>query len=349
MNAEVTLAINGINFGGWTNVRINRGIEQISSSFSLGATDKQTGKIPSYPIKEGDFCQVMIDGDHVLAGAIDDRSVSYDKESHSIEFTGRDALGDLVDCSAKEIQINGNNLLQIAQTICKPFGISASVASGVDIGPVFKTRTAEPGQAAFDLLAELASYRGVLLIPDSLGNLVIAKPSSNKSAGKLVYGENILACSGRSSLRDRYSDYTVKSQGQQDAFSNGETSTQAHATANDAGMPKGRYRPLTLLVDEVSDMQKRADFERNVRAGRAKDLTYTVTGWHADEGILWIPNTLVPVTDPHQEPPLNNTDLLIVNVAYIDGEEGQLAELTVRPKGALDVLAVPQPDGGSSW
>ncbi|MDQ7010358.1 MAG: hypothetical protein Q9M29_00920 [Mariprofundaceae bacterium] len=340
---DVILLVNGVDYGGWTGVRVTRSIEQLAGSFELAVTNRD-GRGTALPIRDGDLCRLLIDGQQVIAGAVDDRTVSYDAGSHTISISGRDATGDLVDCSVREVQIKGNTLLQIAGTVCKPFGIS--VLADVDVGGKFTSVDAEPGQTAHELLATLAAQRGVLLCSDDLGNLRITTAGRTRSPGAIHYGRNVLACNAPASMRDRYSDYTVKYQSSQNDQFNGATATQASATTRDPAVK--RYRPLTVLAEDGVDLRKRADNERNVRAGRAQRIIYTVSGWYADAGMqtLWQPNTLVPVTDPNQEPGLDNTELLISTITHILDDQGTRTELTVLPRGAFDLLAVPEESGG---
>ncbi len=344
MSDDVQLLVNGVKYGGWTSVRVSPSpMQDLSGSFELTVTDKWSGKDIARPIKKGDLCHVILEGEQVIAGVVDNRVVSYDKQSHGITITGRDATADLIDCSAKVMQLEGQTLKQIAKAICKPFDIT--VHADTDDGAPFTSRNAETGQTAYELLATLAAHRGVLLNTDDLGNLRITKPSNNRSPGRLVFGENILACNMQDSAADQYSEYTVMYQYAQSDESNGAAATEGRYTSKDKSV--NRYRPLTILVDEGADLKKRADFERNVRAGKGMGLVYTVSGWHAAPGVRWKSNTLVPVTDPNQEPKLDNTMLMIADTSFIRDEGGSRTELTVMPKSALDVLAEPEAD--SAW
>lgn len=54
MANECTLWVNGMIYGGWTAIRINRGIEQLAGSFTLSVTEKWPGQAEARPIKKGD-------------------------------------------------------------------------------------------------------------------------------------------------------------------------------------------------------------------------------------------------------------------------------------------------------
>ena len=49
MANECTLWVNGMIYGGWTAIRINRGIEQLAGSFTLSVTEKWPGQAESRP------------------------------------------------------------------------------------------------------------------------------------------------------------------------------------------------------------------------------------------------------------------------------------------------------------
>ena len=68
MANECTLWVNGMIYGGWTAIRINRGIEQLTGSFTLSVTEKWPGQAEARPIKKGDSAVVKIDGEAVCSG-----------------------------------------------------------------------------------------------------------------------------------------------------------------------------------------------------------------------------------------------------------------------------------------
>ncbi|RMG60289.1 MAG: hypothetical protein D6717_00365 [Gammaproteobacteria bacterium] len=337
----IEIRVNGRRFSGWTGVRVSRTIERLSGAFELSMTSRDPVDVP---IAAGDLCQILIDGQQLLAGAVDDRVVRYDAGEHTVAIAGRDATADLVDCSAETRQFRNLGLDAIAREICKPFSIQVLVDA--DVGKPFASVQPEPGQTCHEFLATLAAHRGVLLAADDLGNLRITRPGRTRSPGTIEFGGNVLACNTSISMRDRFSEYTALHQGvQSDAF-NGTVATQASGRAKDPVVP--RPRPLTVLAEDGQDLAARAANERNVRAGRGERTTYTVSGWHAAADALWQPNTIVAVTDPHQHPPLHRVDRLIASVTYLFDEDGTRTDLDVMPPGAFDLLAVPEP-AGVAW
>ena len=338
--SEVVLRVDGVEYGGWTSVRVERSMERLCGVYELGVTDRWPGSAPM-PIKPGDLCQILIDDEQVMAGLVDDRMVEYEHTRHEVRLRGRDATGDLVDCSAQPVQIRGRTLMQIAKQACEPFGIP--VRADVDLGAAFTSVDFEPGQTVQELLAELAAHRGVLLMTDQMGSLIITRESDRRSPGHITAGDNVLSCQAEDSMRDRYRDYTVLVQDPQSDTWHGDPAAGQKASARD-DMVK-RHRPLSVLAQDGSDLKRRAIVERNVRAGQARRITYTLSGWRAADGVLWQPNTIVPVTDPMQSPALDATPMLIASVAFILDDGGQRTEITVMPRGAFDLAATPEDSG----
>ena len=350
---DLRLVVDGQRYGGWQKIRVKRGIEQIANPFELGVTERWAGQDEPRPIRDGAVCQVQIDRDPVITGHVDDVLPTYDATSHTVSVTGRDATGDLVDCSAPPTQFAGRTLLEVATTLARPYGIK--VRAEVPVGGPFRTLKAEDGETVHEALEKAARIRAVLLISDGLGGLVITRAGRTRVATPLVLGQNVLRASGTRSHRDRYRDYTVKGQaaggaGLWDLGDDALERAQVLGRARDPGV--ARHRPLTVLAEDQVDggsARARADWECRVRVGRAQRVTYAVQGWHHADG-LWEPNTLVPVRDPYQG---IDGDMLIVSVQYLLDEDGLRTEIEVVRKEAFELIALPEPttkgEGASTW
>lgn len=335
---DVVLRVNGMNYGGWTSVRITRSMEALAGSFELAVTDRWIGQNIGRPIKKGDACAVLVNDVPVITGYVDDRLVSYDKEQHSITITGRDKTADLVDCTLPDASYAYQTLAQIATAVCDPFGIS--VITDTDVGKPFEKWHVETGETPYETLSKAAAHRGLLLLSDGLGALLITKAGSAIAPASLRFGQNIETCSVTQSQRDQFSIYTVRNQvGGSDLFS-GEQAAEVKATSTDTTVK--RYRPASIHADAGTDIQQRADYERNVRAGKANRFIYTVSSWLANGSTIWPLNQLLPVTDPNQEPKLHNTELLIAGVTFVRDENGSSSELSLLARGAFDLLATPE-------
>lgn len=327
------LKIDGRLYGGWKTVSVTRSIEQIAGTFSLDVTDRWGGSAAAWPIKPGARAQLLLDGDTVIDGYVDDAEPSYDSQNAGLRVAGRDRTGDLVDCSAiyKTGQWRGATLDRIARDLIAPFGIGLRVEA--DVGEPFASYAIQEGETVFECLERAARMRAVLLVSDTAGNLVIARAGDTLVPAALVEGQNILAARATFSWKDRHSRYLVKG--------------QAHATddfyAEQAAGPSGealdgvinRHRPLVVLAEEHGaggSLAARAAWEASVRFGRGNRATITVQGWRRPDGALWQPNTLVAVQSPRL---YLDAPMLIVGCTWRLDDAGTFTDLTISRREAF--------------
>jgi prophage tail gpP-like protein len=335
---DLILQVNGRKYGGWQSVRVVLGMEQIAGTFELSVSERWPGQPEAWPILPGDACQVLIGDQPVITGYVDDVAPDYDKESHSVRISGRDRTGDLVDCSAmhKSGQWAGVTLDRIAADLCAPFGVKVSLQT--DVGAKFGKFALQEAETAFEALDRAAKMRGVLLMSDGKGGLVITRAGSQRIGTALVKGQNVERGSGQFSHKDRFSKYIIKGQTPGHDDSTPEHNAQTKATAEDNAVR--RYRPLIVIAEQGdnSTYTDRAKWERNVRAGKASRVTYPVSGWQHTNG-LWLPNRLAQVKDDFLGV---DGDLLLAQVAFILDESGSRAELELCRKEAFDLVALPE-------
>lgn len=344
---DVILQVNGANYSGWETVSVTLGIEQIAGSFDLTVTERWPNQPQAWRIGLGDACRVLIGKDTVISGYVDDFDPGYDKQSHSIKITGRDKTGDLVDCAALHQSGEWRNasLTRIANDLCSPFGIK--VVAAVDVGKPFGSFAIWHGETAFEALDRAAKMRGVLLVSDGLGNLMLTRAGTARIATPLVKGKNIERASGQFSWKDRFSQYLVKGQSPARVATWDSPSAvadepkhhfQTKASVTDPAIT--RYRPHVTIAyqGDGSTYQDRAVWERNIRRGKGSRISYTVSGWEHSAGI-WLPNRLVQVQDEFMG---YDGDLLISQVRFsLTESEGSQTELEVCLPEAFQLINLP--------
>lgn len=336
--ADVALTINGTIYGGWESVRIVRGITQLAGTFELSVSERWPGQSTPAVIRPGDACTVAIGGEVLITGYVDDVSPEYDDTSHTITVAGRDKAGDLVDCSATHAsgQWSGRTMAQIVTDLGKPFGITVQTAT--DPGAAFGSFALHEGESAHEAIERLARMRGVLVVSDGQGGLLITRAGGDKIATALVEGENILEASAELSWRERYNKYIIKAQGVGSDFTTPAEHSQAKATATDPAIT--RYRPLIVMAEDQGasgTIRDRALWEAAVRAGKGSRATITVQGWHHAAG-LWQPNRLVHVHSPWLG---LDREMLIVGVAFVLDGSGSRTELELTLPDAFKLVPLP--------
>lgn len=336
--SRVELKVAGVRYGGWKKVRVTRSIEQLAGTFELDASERWPGQVAASPVKPGQACQVLLDGETVITGYIDTVAPDLDAGQHNLHIVGRDKTADLVDCSAvhKSGQWHHVKLDQLARDLIKPFGIE--LVAPADVGATFPSFNLQEGETVFESLERAARLRAMLLTSDQDGRLVITRTGTSRIATGVAEGDNIKALRGEFTWRERFSTYAVKGHARLGA--DGEQVHNA-ATGKSADEIVTRHRPLIVIADSHSTnaaLRDRAEWERNVRRGRSARASLTVQGWRHTGGGLWLPNHVVSVTSASLW--LNTpAELLIVGCTWtLDDRNGTLTELAVARPEAFQLL-----------
>lgn len=340
-DTTVALTVGKDSYGGWETLRVCRGLEQLAGVFDLSVTDKWAGQNVSRAINAGVTSSLALNGTTVVTGYIDGVKTNRDSDSHAISFKGADSTGDLVDCvvPGPPYFFSQMKLETIVKRWCQPFGIKVKVQT--DTGSPLPAFSVNPEKKVYEALAYLARIRGVLLLSDGQGNLVLTESGTQVAPTALKVGSNTLSAEAETDLRDRFSVYHVYSQlVQADVASMSAASMNMSGLATDPLMT--RFRPIALQSESSVDLkysQKRAEWERTIRAARSQKVTLGVLGWSHATG-LWQPNTLVPVTYPDIN--MDNELRLISQVTYILDAKGARTEIVTVGRHAYDKLTEPQ-------
>lgn len=340
----VGLSVEGTLYRGWKSSTIVDSIEQLARTFRVSYTEDATEDGSIVPIEEGDDVQVKIDDDVVISGYVDDSNRQWGLDTRGADVAGRSYAGDIVDCSAAVQQWRDLDLATIAQDLCDPFGLSVTVDGSA--GANFRKFSTQIGETVHEALNRAAKMRGLLVTTDAEGNIIFTRAGTEKIATVLKRGVNIKNGSVRGTWRDRYSEYTVKAQSAGDDDFFGIPSTQAQHISEDTDV--SRYRPLIIVAeneDSGSELEDRANWERNTRAGQSRRLSYIVYGWRDDDSALWRSNTLIQVEDEWLD---IKDELLITSVMFERSlENGTVATLELTRPEAFDVLTPPTKKKGS--
>src|SRR5699024_1632785 len=141
-------------------------------------------------------------------------------------------------------EISGRTLLQVAASVCAPFGIG--VRADVDIGGTFKTTHFEAGETVYELLQRLCRIRAVLCVSDGEGGLVFTRAGQTRATQTMA--DDVLNGNARRNAQDRYSRCRVLGQQRGSVRLLAEPAAQAVGEAIDEGVT--RYRPLLIQPSE---------------------------------------------------------------------------------------------------
>lgn len=338
----VELQIGGKAYRGWTTVEIERGIDQMTGTFSLRVAARERTAAEDWPISEGAECRVMLAGEPLITGYIDSLTRFIGPEERGIDVRGRDRTADLVDCSALNTpgSWRGRKLEQIAAELVQPFGIPVEIVG--DTGAPFTKFALQQGETVFAAIERMCRYRGLVAWSAGDGVLRIGNPDSGQSIGRLAEGENVIFASASQDLADRYSEYVVKGQAAGSDERNGAAVAQVEGKASDPAIT--RYRPLLIVGEEQSDraaLTKRAQWEAAVRSGRSQPVQITVPGWLAADGKPFAHGMRAQCEVPSAG---ISGSLLIERLSFSrDAEGGTVTTFDLVPPEAWTQLAEPEP------
>lgn len=332
----VTLTVNGQDYAGWMDVDIGAGVLRLARDFTLTVTwDWPGNQGGDVRIRQGDRCEVRIDGELVLTGYVFGTPVRHDAKSLSLSIKGRSLTADLVDCCPddKPGQWRNQTIENIARALVKPYGIT--VVNEAGDRTMVKDHTVKPGETVFESLDRLLTLSRLLAMDDGRGRMVMVRPgSAGRAHDRLARGENILTGESELDFSNVFSEYVAKGQ-QSGSDDDDDEENSAQVAASSVDTRVSRHRRLVIresgqITKELA--QWRADWERESRISRALEATYTVQGWHQSNGTLWRPNMVVRVVDQIIG---FDRDMLISEVSYKRS----------RSAGTTAVLKVAPPDG----
>lgn len=333
----VSLVVGGKSLEGWEAVTITRGLEVMPGSFDFQVTERFPGQVGQIPVKPGDPCVVKIGADKVIEGYVDRYMPMITPQTHGVRITGRSKCQDLVDCSAslRGAQISGTNLLDLAQKLSAPYGITVSAPDGP--GKPIKWIDLILGETPYDIIERSARYSQMLVYDDVDGNLVISEIGKKKAASGFMQGRNVEVASVIYSMDQRFSLYqafAVSIDATIDGLQQPPT-----GEAKDEGVP--RFRLKIFISEQINQDQQiaqmRAEWERSRRYGRSQMIQVTCDNWRDSAGTLWAPNTLVDVHFPELK--VVNQTWVIGQIIFRRGLDGRHADLVLMPKESF----LPQP------
>jgi prophage tail gpP-like protein len=352
MASDLRLIVNGRSYAGWKRVRVTRSIESLAGSFELDVSDRWAEQEVPWAIAEEDACRVEIDGEAVIDGFVDHRTLSIDSQSRRLGYRGRDRAAALVDCSAvlDKWTFNSASVLDIARALAKPFGITVSLQPGIVLPKPLAKLVVSPGDTAWAVIEKAAQAAGVLVVSSGTRGILITRAGEVR-ADAIVEGENLLAASVDYDGTARFGRYIVATQtAGTDEASGGATRIRAEAT--DEGVIRSErvllVRPESGITTDYA--RTRADWEARIRAAKAETVSVTVLGWKQPTlGDLWPVNAIITVRAPSIGV---DGKLLISQADYsLDNEGGEITQLRLVRPDAFDPepRAVVRNSSGGRW
>lgn len=292
---EVAILINGTRFRFWDRVRVIRALDTMDV-VEFGApweVDVPGMKEAFRPFQYSDI-DISVGGEVLFTGTAVSIAPVQDRTQRVMTVSGYSKPGVLQDCTAPAssfpIEFNDQGLREIAQTLCKPFGIGVEFQA--DQGEVFSPRVAlEAEQKVFDFLVGLAKQRDLIIASTSGGKLLFWDGvETGEPVARLVQGFSpLLSVTPFFSPQDYYSSVTgirhvlIGSEGTQITVPNSRL--------------LGVIRPITFSAGDVTEagLITAVDARAGRMFGNMASYTVKVDTWRDSSGALWEPNTIISV------------------------------------------------------
>lgn len=332
---EIEVIIDGTKFIGWNSVNVTRVIGELCGDFSFSLVDFPIGSTKN--IIPGSEVSIEMTGKplshKIINGYIDKVTRNKTSDETSLEFSGRDKTSDLIDCSAafKNSSWKKKTVSQICKDICDPFGIIVTLDTNDTLVEDFALQT---GETAFAAIERLTRAYSILPLTDELGRLKLSKIGIKKSAVQLKVGDNVKSLTLEEDHSGRYSEYFARGQGKGNGASWLKNTIDLQGRCLDFGVE--RHRPFIFIAEKrmsPTEIQKRVNWEAQVRAGRAIRCNVVVQGWLQDPtdqfSFPWTVNEIVNLVDRNWG---INSNFVISSVTYnLDNAGGRITSLELSP------------------
>lgn len=294
---EVAVTINGRRFRRWSAVSITRNLDAVDT-FTLSAPFQPEDRAWRDTFRPFSFqtVEVSIGGQPVFTGTAVSVTPSLGPDAKEVTMSGYSLPGVLTDCtqpaSAYPIEFNGLRLVEIAQQICRPFGLTATDASGG--GAAFDRVAAGTAETGFNFLSTLARQRSAVLGSTETGALEIRRTDTpGAPVARLREGQSpLISVAPTFNARQYFSHVT----GLEPAVVGipGEQYTARNEFL------AGTLRPHVFSATDA-DPGTLADAVDAKMARMFADMaaySATVTTWRDANGAIWAPGAAVKMTAP---------------------------------------------------
>ena len=361
-NTEITVLIDGKTYRVWETAEITRSFDVIADTFALtgpwdptNPDDRETFKPFSYkPFS------LYIGGERVMQGTVLNNNPESAANQNSIAISGYTIAGILADVmlppTLYPFETDGLNLLQIAQKMSSPYGVT--VISQDDTGERFGSFTINrvievipqgetgflagtrsetvfidgekvdigPVEKIYTFLIKLARQRGLVISSDTLGRLLLQTPTNEPAQDTIRAGQDpFIKSSAEYKGQQRYS--TITALGTEVINGVG----QSGDVIDPAIQKTGVTRPLVIKAQETNkgNLKEAAIAQYGRQLASSIDNILTVRGWRRpSDNTLWRDNTKLIYINPG-DMIYTETEFLIRQAKYVKGPETEVTELTL--------------------
>ncbi len=340
----VSILVDGMRYTAFKRIEINAAINKAARSFSFEVAAELGASGTNLIFRTGAKVDVSANDDLLCRGFVDRRQPSFEAEDAVITVSGRSSSGDLIDSSADHEtgRFEDKDPLEIGNELAKQFKESDFI-SDQELEKVDQYQVT-PGESVFRCVEKLARQQGCTLSGTADGKIKITKAGSERHAGGLFEGVNILKGSADHNDGNRHSKYVVRGQR---PFRHGKDNLEIEAEVRDSGVD--RHRPVIVIeVDDTTKQRARktAKNRRDRAAGNALKATISTQGFRDEAGKIWEPGHLVWTESAFLG---IKQDMLIEEVQFEQGPRGSISMLRLTDPRSYGGKGGKGNKSGSEW
>ncbi|WP_374254375.1 phage baseplate assembly protein [Acinetobacter brisouii] len=284
---EIRLIVGGYELSGWDEASLDNAIDTPADSWSVTLFNPVYDQLPS-SVASGKPVKFYYGNELVLTGIIDKISEAVSRHGRALQVSGRDLVGQLIDCSVPIFS---------GRQVTLDVLLNKYVKSG-DLGSLFKSISiqdnsalknkvsVEPGEALWDAINKAAQVTGQYVWLEADGTLKVGDPFANpyhiKTDLLLMYDgndNNVLEAQYDEDVSNVYSEIKILSQdgNANHILSEGKTSTS--------------YGFNRLKIVSLGDVETKAEADAALKKIQADNnleaysLNPTVKGWQIDNKV----------------------------------------------------------------
>ncbi len=324
---EVAIIINGVRFRHWTMIKINDGIDSITTvDFSAPFESDAPGFQAAFRPFSFASVEVTVGGVRKFTGRMVVVNPQVSENSRTITVSCYSLPGTIIDCgpspSTYPIEYKKLRLGDIASRLLKPFGFEAIFLA--DEGAVFDKVSCGVSTKVWSFLVSLAEQRNLILSDDVNGNLVfLESTSTGDPVAVLKQGEPpVMSVTPSFEPQSYYSDITGIETPSAGRDGSKYTVRNPHLT--------NVQRPHTFTVQDTKggDVKKTVEVKAARMFANMVSYSLSVNTWRDPAGNLWQSNAMIKLTAPDAMI-YRESEFLIRNVALEETPNAQTAILTL--------------------
>lgn len=285
---QIRLIIGGYEIAGWDDASFDSAIDIPADSFTVSLFNPVYNNLPP-SVAAGQLFQAYYGKEMVMTGVVDRISEAVSRQGRGLQLSGRDLVGQLIDCSVPIFS---------GRQVTLEVLLNQYVKSG-DLGTLFKkvelqnntwlknNISVEPSESLWDAIVKAAQVTGQHVWLKADGTLVIGDPFKDAEQLQTVLSlmfdgdeNNMLETQYDEDVSGVFSEIKILSQG-----------ADAQSILSE-GKNKTPYQYNRLKILSLGDVEKKSEADTALKKIQkdnnleAYSLSTYVTGWLVD-GKVW--------------------------------------------------------------